>query len=166
MYHYCLFKLIYLTGRRVSEIVGDIKRGLHGLRVLDVDFENGVVTFLIAKRRIYIKLKATREILDLLETAINIRKPTNPYSRIFPYNKRYVNNLLHFYIREVGIEDKVRVVHALRHSFAIHAVKHVKTVEQLRVLQKILAHARLTTTEEYFKYKDVDELKLLSKVSV
>ena len=34
-WYYILFKLIYLTGRRVSEIVGDPKRGIIGLRPCD-----------------------------------------------------------------------------------------------------------------------------------
>jgi integrase len=181
---YVLFKTLALTGRRVSEVVGFPKRGIIGLRPVDIDWNARLVTWTLEKRgkweksvdpttgknrrklieRDIEKLQVSEEILNQLREYIEAKK-IGEYDRVFPISIQYVNQILRKYIKEAEIAEKKHIVHALRHTFALQSLPHMKTSEDLRKLQKELGHTSMTTTEQYFKYKEINERELLEKVA-
>lgn len=175
--HYLLFKTLFLTGRRVSEIVGYPRRGILGLRAQDIDFNAGMITFTLEKRgkwdktggkkrlieRDRDKFRVPEKVLGLLKIYIEKRE-LGPGDRIFPASIQYFHKTLKRYLDRAGIQGKKRIIHGLRHSLAIVSLEAIKTAEDLRKLQRALGHKNLTTTEEYLKYKDVNEGELLNQI--
>jgi site-specific recombinase XerD len=67
------------------------------------------------------------------------RDPVNPMST------RQLNRAFHTARRAAGIDKPVNL-HSLRHSFATHLLEHR---EDIRVIQVLLGHKKLTTTARY-----------------
>jgi site-specific recombinase XerD len=180
---YVLFKLLFLTGRRISELIGNPKRGILGLTPNDIDWNSGLITWTIEKRgkwEIYqengkkrrklierdrVSLKASQYVMALLREYLS-QANKGEHDRIFPISEQYVHRILKNYLDMAGIRNKKHIIHGLRHSFAILFLKHAKTAEDIRKLQKTLAHLHFTTTEGYLKFKELDEGRLLDMVAM
>jgi len=67
------------------------------------------------------------------------RDPVNPMST------RQLNRAFHM-ARQAAAIDKPVNLHSLRHSFATHLLEHR---EDIRVIQVLLGHKKLTTTARY-----------------
>lgn len=135
-----MFTVLYSSGLRISELLN--------LKVNDIDFETRTM-------RIRGKGDKDRIVLfdenckNLLEEYIPLRNPDNP---LLVYNKngeklssRYVEMLIKKYAKRAGIKKKV-TPHVLRHSFATHLLKHGVDI---RIIQQLLGHASLSTTQIY-----------------
>ena len=145
-----ILELLYATGVRVSELT---KLDLH-----DIDFRNKLirVTGKRRKERIVpfgdVAQEALQKYLDgrekfLLSAPVTLREPEALFlnyqgTRI---TTRSVGRMVEKYIKIcAGIHDISP--HALRHSFATHLLD---SGADLRDIQELLGHARLSTTQIY-----------------
>jgi len=150
-----MLELLYATGLRVSELV-KLKKG-------DMDLEEGFlsVTGKGNKTRIVpIGSKACEAVKNYFASRSEeprrkeafLSRLGKPMSRINFWMR------LKKYAREAGIEKEISP-HVLRHSFATHLILHGA---DLRVVQEMLGHASVMTTEKY-THVEYSHLKKLHK---
>ena len=155
-----LLEVLYATGLRVSELVG--------LTLKQLDLRRGVVQPLGkgSKERVVPMVAAAVEKLQLyLEEA----RPRLLQGRESPYvfinhrggklSRQGFWKLLKQYALKAGV--KTLSPHTLRHSFATHLLSRGAN---LRVLQMLLGHADLATTQIY-THLDAERLKLVHRKS-
>ncbi len=166
-----IFELLYSSGLRVSELVGlDVKTISRQKGMLRI-FGKG------SKERIVPVGEAAQNALDmylehgrpfLLRAASNSKKPAEP-DKVEPYDDkpyevkpfeetalflnqqggrltvRGVQYLLEQYVKKGALKYKVSP-HVFRHSFATHLLDNGA---DLRVIQELLGHESLSTTQVY-----------------
>lgn len=153
--NYAIFETLYSCGLRVSELIN--------LRFQDLYFDEGFIRVEgkgSKQRLVPISDIAIRKIKNWIEhrKQINIKKGCedilfisnrgNAISRItiFYYSKLYAEI--------AGIQKEISP-HVFRHSFATHLLERGANI---RVIQEMLGHAKITTTEIY-TYIDRDFLR-------
>jgi tyrosine recombinase XerC len=141
-----LLELLYGTGIRVTEIAR--------LNIPSVDFEENEVRVMGkgSKERIVLfgshALRAMKEYLDKGRgLLLGERKNTAFFigrrgERLSP---RHIERIIRFWARKSGIQKKV-TPHTLRHSFATHLLEGGA---DLRMVQELLGHVSLSTTQVY-----------------
>ena len=144
-----ILTLLYSTGLRISELVKLIKR--------DIDFDERTIRVRGKgdKDRIVLFDENTKELL------LDYLKQDDHDSEFIFVNKngnkltpRYVQMMIKKYADEAGIKKKV-TPHVLRHSFATHLLKNGVDI---RVIQQLLGHSSLSTTQIYTSV-DMDTIK-------
>ena len=138
-----MFETLYGGGLRVGELVG--------LDLADIDPEQGVVRVRGKGRRERL-CPVGAEALDWLSRWRPLRRPARPGEPAVFLNRygtrltaRSVGRLLH--ARMTGLDlDPSASPHTLRHSFATHLLDRGA---DLRSVQELLGHRRLTTTQIY-----------------
>ncbi len=152
-----ILELFYATGIRVSELVGIEAADIHlGERLVRVKGKG-------KKERIVPFGRKAREALEAYSRArAGLVAGGRPGEAAFFVNyrggrltTRSVQRMVRKYIRRTAVARKISP-HSLRHSFASHLLGHGA---DLRVIQELLGHASLATTE---KYTHVDLQQLLS----
>ena len=145
-----ILELLYATGVRVSELVQ--------LNLRDVDLNHKLLRVLGKRRKERIvpfgepALKALNNYLAVREKFLAKARATQRDAQPLVLNyqgtrmtTRSVGRLIEKYIRQcAGIHDISP--HALRHSFATHLLD---SGADLRDIQALLGHARLSTTQVY-----------------
>jgi len=144
-----IIEFLYSAGVRVSELTG--------LNVTDVDFSNGLAKVRGKGRKERIvpvggpALSALRVYIDgRAETGKN-KTGTNDESPLFlnragsRLTPRSVRRIIDKYITLSGVGKKISP-HALRHTFATHLMD---AGADLRVIQELLGHESLSTTQKY-----------------
>ena len=145
-----ILELLYATGVRVSELVG--------LNLRDVDFKNKLLRVFGKRRKERIvpfgdpAAKALKDYLAVREkflmNAPLTKRDAQPLILNYQGTRmstRSVGRLIEKYIKLcAGIHDISP--HALRHSFATHLLD---SGADLRDIQELLGHARLSTTQIY-----------------
>src|SRR6185436_7112646 len=145
-----ILELLYATGVRVSELVN--------LNLRDVDFKNKLLRVFGKRRKERIvpfgdpAAKALKDYLDVRETFL-MNAPANKRDAqplILNYQgtrmtTRSVGRLVEKYIRLCAGIHHISP-HGLRHSFATHLLD---SGADLRDIQELLGHARLSTTQIY-----------------
>lgn len=139
-----IFELIYATGIRCSELIN--------ISFQDIDFSNRTIRIFGKGRKERIVLfgdKAHNRLIKYLE---NERpKPKNENEKIFLNYKngylttRSIQRIVEMFRQYLKIDKKI-TPHKIRHSFATHMLN--KGVD-LRVIQELLGHKSLTSTEKY-----------------
>lgn len=150
-----ILELFYGSGIRVGELTG--------LSVHDLDLEQRLVrvTGKGKKERIVpIGRPAAKALAAYLGArqgrsggATGTRSPLFLNHRGGRLTARSVERLLEKYLRRSGV-GKAITPHGLRHSFATHLLQ---AGADLRVIQELLGHARLTTTQRY-THVNLDQL--------
>ncbi|WP_067148951.1 site-specific tyrosine recombinase/integron integrase [Methanobrevibacter olleyae] len=144
-----ILTLLYSTGLRISELVKLLK--------IDIDFDERTIRVRGKgdKDRIVLFDEDTKELLlDYLN------KDNNGSEFIFvnrngnKLSPRYLQMMIKNYAKEAGIKKKV-TPHVLRHSFATHLLKNGVDI---RVIQQLLGHSSLSTTQIYTSV-DMDTIK-------
>jgi integrase/recombinase XerC len=150
-----ILEVFYSTGIRVSELVG--------LDWSDIDFQLGIIRVVGkgAKERIVpigeVALQALRDYGQ--EMRKNWHLPCTGENPVFLNNRggrittRSVARVVEKHLREAGIAVKMGP-HGLRHSFATHLLN---SGADLRVIQELLGHASLSTTQRY-THLNLDQL--------
>ena len=154
-----LLELLYASGLRASEA--------STLRISQVDLENGILRVLGkgSKERVVPVGRKAREVLgrylkrtrpewvkDQASDALFVSRLGKPLSR------QSVWAVLKKYARSSGIRKKI-YPHILRHSFATHLLEGGA---DLRVVQELLGHADIVTTQIY-THIDKSRLKSIHK---
>jgi len=169
-----LVRLFFVTGARVSEVVGDVswknkRKVFHGLRVKDVDWKNGVLYLDTLKRKHYPPPKRIVPIdsitLGLLRQFCELNVLENE-DKVFNLTRQRATQIIKELGAKAGIEkvgQKKLHVHHLRHSHCIAYVKRNNSLEGLRKLQRKLGHANIETTAHYLQYapeerREVEEI--------
>src|SRR5437588_10354706 len=145
-----ILELLYATGIRVGELVN--------INLRDIDFKNKLLRVFGKRRKERIvpfgdpAAKALQEYLSVREKFLMNAPATKRDAQPLILNyqgtrmtTRSVGRLVEKYIRQcAGLHDISP--HALRHSFATHLLD---SGADLRDIQELLGHARLSTTQIY-----------------
>ena len=150
-----ILEVFYSTGIRVSELVG--------LNWSDVDFQLGIIRVVGkgSKERIVpigeVALQTLRDYGQEVRKKWNL--PCTGETPVFLNHRggrittRSVARIVEKHLREAGIAVKMGP-HGLRHSFATHLLN---SGADLRVIQELLGHASLSTTQRY-THLNLDQL--------
>lgn len=140
-----MLELLYATGIRVSELVN--------LQMHEVGLLQGVIRVMGkgGKERL---VPMGEEALECLANYIKYTRPEllkRPINTVFPSNRGQTMtrqtfwHRIKFYAKVAGINIKLSP-HTLRHAFATHLLNHGA---DLRVVQMLLGHSDLSTTQIY-----------------
>jgi len=145
-----LLELIYSSGLRVSELVG--------IRLSSLQLEERLVRIYGKGRKERILPMGTIAVALLKEYIEDIRpvlsalnKEDVSYEELFlnkwgkPLSDRGVRHIFHKYIVQVSHKEGI-TPHSLRHSFATHLLEGGA---DLRVVQELLGHVSISTTQIY-----------------
>jgi tyrosine recombinase XerC len=150
-----LLEVLYGAGIRLSELIG--------LRVADIDFENGTikVTGKGSKQRIIpfgAKARSALQAYLAVRPALALKGPGVTNAFLSAHGKamspKGVNRLMNRYIGMVSEIEK-RSPHVLRHTFATHLLNRGA---DLRAVKELLGHESLSTTQMY-THVSVDHLR-------
>ncbi|MCG2703374.1 MAG: site-specific tyrosine recombinase XerD, partial [Candidatus Omnitrophica bacterium] len=140
------FELMYATGMRVSELVN--------LKVRDIDLKLGVLKCMgkgQKERIIPIGRLAQEAVSEYINTARScFVKQTDPKYLFLSKNgerisRQMIWKLIRHYALLAGITKHISP-HTLRHSFATHLLEKGA---DLRVVQELLGHSNISTTQIY-----------------
>jgi integrase/recombinase XerD len=159
-----LFELLYATGLRVSELVGLPIAAMRGdprmILVRGKGDKERMVPLSTPARAALVAWLAERDRED--EVARKAGRPTSRF--LFPGDGReghMTRQYFHSLVKDVavlaGISPSRVTPHVLRHAFATHLLAHGA---DLRVIQTLLGHADVATTEIYTHVLD-DHLRNL-----
>lgn len=141
-----MLEILYGCGLRVSELVE--------LRVDQVNLRQGVVRIIgkgNKERLVPLGEEAVDWLLQYMRTARNELLKGKPSDALFPGNRAQAMTRQTFwhrikhYTRRAGITKHLSP-HTLRHAFATHLLNHGA---DLRVVQMLLGHSDLSTTQIY-----------------
>ncbi len=140
----CLAELLYGSGLRISEAlalnVNRVSADAEALRVLGKGNKERFAPLTDAARERLGQWLAVRSSIALAqETALFVGVRG---SRL---NRREAQRIIHTLCQRAGIQQPLSP-HALRHSFATHLLE---AGADLRHVQELLGHSRLTTTQRY-----------------
>ena len=140
--HKLLVEFMYSAGLRVSECVS--------LKVDDLDLSEkmGKIRHGKGNKERYIIL--SDNLIQHLSEYISKKKDKSPY--IFsikgrPITTRQAQNVVKYAAKKAGIKKRV-FCHALRSSFATHLLEDGTDI---RIIQELLGHSNLSTTQIYTK---------------
>ncbi len=149
----CLFELLYATGMRVSELVSlPVAAARGNPRMLLVQGKGG------KERMVPLSPPARRALKRWLKLRDNIdeartRRGARPSAFLFPGHGKqghltrvWFHALVKKVAQQAGLGPDDISPHSLRHAFATHMLAHGA---DLRVIQTLLGHADIATTEIY-----------------
>jgi integrase/recombinase XerC len=135
-----ILELLYASGLRVSELAGldldDVDRGERTVRVLGKGSKERIVPYGGA---------ASRALESWLGDRGEARGPLFTNARGGRLTVRSVHTIVRRSARAAGITRRVSP-HTLRHTFATHLLEGGA---DLRAIQELLGHSRLSTTQRY-----------------
>jgi integrase/recombinase XerD len=141
--------LITSSGLRVSEAAnvrcGDVKGG-YGESALFVRNGKGAKS-----RTVQIPDSLKRHLKQFVVWKASRGEPIGPDDYLLigqrgPWTAQAIQQLVKKYLKNLGLYENEKSVHALRHSYAVEFYKQQK---DLRALQKQLGHASIETTQIY-----------------
>ncbi len=137
--HKLIIKLLYGCGLRVSEIVN--------LKKHDLNFEEGLIHLNLAKGRKDRFVKIPESLKKELRnySALNISEILFLSSRGGKLTENTIQKIVQNSAKKAGIKKRV-YPHLLRHSFATHLLE---SGIDLRIIQKLLGHSDIKTTQIY-----------------
>jgi len=147
--HKLIIKMLYSTGLRLQELIN--------LKRTDIDFDNNILFVRKGKgKKDRITIISENIKLDLLKYYSQYEFKTNYVfeGRKNKYSKKSVQLILHNASKKL----KFRIhPHMLRHSFATHLLEQGTDI---RIIQKLLGHSDLNTTEIYTRVANKDLKKI------
>lgn len=154
-----IFELLYASGLRISELTH--------LKLEDVDFNEGMIRVMgkgkkerivpfndISRSTLIRYLEAARKQFKIPSEGIFLNHRGKPIS------ERGVEMILKATYQILLETHKNVYPHLFRHSFATHLLQRGAN---LRIIQELLGHANLSTTEKYTSLRYEDLLKVYKK---
>ncbi|OGN87850.1 MAG: recombinase XerC [Chloroflexi bacterium RBG_13_46_14] len=147
-------ELLYASGLRVSELAGlkvdQVNLETREIRVIGKGSKERVVLMgEPAAKALEVYMKEARDLIPKIKPTIRTNKKKTRAIFInndgYPLTERSVQEILRKYADKAGIVKKVHP-HMLRHTFATHLLDGGA---DLRVVQELLGHADLSTTQIY-----------------
>lgn len=138
-----IFELLYATGVRCSELVN--------IKISDIDFGNKTIRIFGKGRSERITLFGNQAKKQLLDYIKKERHSNNPQGNLFlnyrnePLTSRSVQRIVEMFRKFLKVGRNI-TPHKIRHSFATHMLN--RGVD-LRVVQELLGHKSLSSTEKY-----------------
>ncbi len=137
---HALLQVVYASGLRVSEVCG--------LNLSDIDDQVVRVRGKGGKERIVPIAKCAVDAVDYY--LLNFRKEENEKALFLTESGQRINRVqvwkqVKHYAKAAGIRKNISP-HTLRHSFATHLLENGA---DLRVIQEMLGHASIATTDRY-----------------
>jgi integrase/recombinase XerC len=156
-----ILELLYVTGLRVSELVG--------LNLIDIDF-NGKRLRVMGKGKKERVIPLSDYHTGLISEYLKVRSGTCRNKEIVggellinKYGKRLtdrsVRRILEKYLKMAGLPSTYSP-HSLRHTFATHLLE---SGADLRSIQELLGHSSIATTEKYTHLNLVKLLEVYDK---
>ena len=145
-----ILELLYSTGIRVGELVS--------LEIGDINFIEEIIKVRgkgKKERIVPVGKPALNALIDYIEKRPNKKEKKlflNKYGK--PLTERSVERIIEKYRKISGIDKKI-TPHTFRHSFATHMLDRGA---DLRTVQELLGHERITTTQIY-THLTVEKLK-------
>lgn len=156
-----IFEFLYATGLRISELTqlktGDIQFEERLIRVLGKGKKERIVPFNDQAGQVLRKYLQER---DRLYPEAREREHAFINSRGGKISDRSIERILQRVYRDLIQSGKRVYPHLFRHSFASHLLQQGAN---LRVIQELLGHANLATTEKYTTLNYSDLLKTYQK---
>lgn len=147
--HRLLIRLLWATGGRISEVVGDGNRGYVGILVSDFGRRIGEY-FLHLKR-----LKRRKEVIDELLLPLDCGLAVEEYIRVMNISKtekviQMDRRAAYKAIRAIGMKVLGKPVypHMFRHGFVYHCVQQLGLHPYL--VSAMVGHASIASTAEYY----------------
>jgi len=146
---WAVLDLLTQTGMRVAEVVdlrcGDLKCGYGQCEIF---VRNGKGN---KSRTIEIQETLKAHLRQFIAWKKAIGENIGEDDHLFigqrgPWSRQAVQQLVKKYLKHLGMYEKGKSVHSLRHSYATELYKQSK---DLRAVQKQLGHASITTTQIY-----------------
>ncbi len=154
-----VFEFLYATGLRISELVN--------LKLTDINFREGMLRVLgkgKKERIVPFNDHARAILLRYLDHARQTFKKPIDYiflnARGNKITDRAIEQILRKTYGEVMGSNKKVYPHLFRHSFATHLLQRGAN---LRVIQELLGHSNLSTTEKYTSLNYADLLNVYKK---
>lgn len=153
-----ILEVLYSTGVRASE--------LGGLKLHDVDLAGGTLTVLGKRKKerlVYLGEPAADALHAYIRVRTALGSPT--HDRVFvnarggPLTTRSIQRVVDRYVMHALPDRRGVSPHTLRHTFATHLLN---AGADLRVIQELLGHASLTSTQVY-THVGIDRLKEIYK---
>ena len=152
-----IFELLYGCGLRISELVG--------LSLPDIDLHERWLR-VMGKGRKERDVPFGERALAALQQYLSERPPTRAGETAIFLNHhggrltdRGVRAIVRFYSDQI-LQDKSIHPHTLRHAFATHMLA---SGADLRAIQELLGHARLSTTQKYTQVALSDLMRVYDK---
>lgn len=140
--HQAIICLLYGGGLRVGELIN--------LKITDIDSSRMVINVRAAKNNKDRQVMLDQSLLELLRDYVREYKPSTYLfngQKKGQYSERSVNELLKYWSLKAGIKKGIHA-HLLRHSFATHLLD---AGTDMSIIQKLLGHSNIKTTELYAK---------------
>jgi integrase/recombinase XerD len=142
--HKLLIEFLYSSGLRVSEAVN--------MKIDELNFDEKIGTVRSGKGKKDRLIILSSNLVDHLKKYIEKKKDANPYvfpakSEDKPITIRQAQKIIKKAAFKAGIKKRV-FCHALRSSFATHLLE---SGTDIRIIQELLGHANLQTTQRYTK---------------
>ncbi|MDD5644062.1 MAG: site-specific tyrosine recombinase XerD [bacterium] len=157
-----ILELMYATGLRISEVVN--------LKISDINFEIGILRCKGKGNKERIDpigqkaLDAVKRYIEKSRPQIALSSSNLPPPELFitrfgaKFTRQGLWKIIKSYAKKAGIKKNI-TPHTLRHSFATHLLANGA---DLRVVQEMLGHADISTTQNYV-HVDRERLKSIHK---
>ena len=148
----CLIEILYSTGLRVSELIN--------LKIEDIDLNKRTLVIFGKggkERNAYFTAKASKAIkewIDITPQSTEFLFPSHGVSGHITRDS--VNKILSEISNELGFDSNQLTPHKLRHAFATHLLNKGA---DLRVIQQLLGHSNVSTTEIYTHILDSETVE-------
>jgi len=142
---HCIFKTLFDSGMRVSELVGDKRTGYRGLYMEDIDFGKQEIR-VVGKGKKERVVVVSNEALEEISKWLGDRRS----GKVFDITPRMVQKLAKKYAKEAGLPDWNKrgrwSPHKCRHT---HITKIIDKTHDLVAAQEQAGHESPATTSIY-----------------